>query len=45
MVKEHLKINIASPQKILEWTERILPNGTTVGEIKKAVKYNYDFLI
>lgn len=33
--KEFIKISIASPQKILNWVERPLPNGELVGEIKK----------
>lgn len=37
-MKEHIKINIASPRKILEWTERILPDGKKIGEITQAVK-------
>lgn len=36
-MKEYIKINLASPKKILEWTERPLPNGELVGEIKKAM--------
>lgn len=31
------KIKIASPQKILSWTERSLENGLLIGEIKKSV--------
>jgi DNA-directed RNA polymerase subunit beta' len=34
-MKNYIKINIASPQKILQWTERALPNGELIGEIKK----------
>lgn len=34
-MKEYIKINIASPQKILNWTERPLPNGELIGEITK----------
>lgn len=37
MVKNYIKIKLASPKKILTWTERILPNGKPIGEIKKAV--------
>jgi len=37
MVKEYIKINLASPAKILNWTERMLPNNKLVGEIKKSV--------
>lgn len=35
-MKEYIKINIASPQKVLQWTERALPNGELIGEVKKA---------
>lgn len=31
------KIKIASPQKILSWTERSLKNGSLIGEVKKSV--------
>ena len=31
------KIKIASPQKILNWTERSLRNGELIGEIQKPV--------
>ena len=37
-MKEYVKINIASPQRILEWTERILPDRKKVGRITKAVE-------
>lgn len=37
-MKECVKINIASPKKILGWTERSLPNGELIGEIKKPVR-------
>lgn len=34
-MKNFIKINIASPQKILSWTERLLPNkGKYIGEVK-----------
>lgn len=39
-MKTYLKVNIASPQKILEWTERILPDGQRIGEVTQSVKYN-----
>ena len=37
-MKEFIKINIASPKKILEWTERPLPNGELIGEVKKPLQ-------
>ncbi len=37
-MKEYIKINIASPQKVLEWTERALPDGKLLGEITKSTK-------
>lgn len=36
MIKEHITIKIASPQKILSWTERMLPNGKLIGEITSS---------
>lgn len=35
--KSFIKINIASPDKILTWTERALPNGRLIGEITKPM--------
>ena len=37
MIKEFLKINLASPEKILKWTERLLPTGKLVGKITKIM--------
>lgn len=39
-MKEYIKINIASPLKILQWTERLLPDGKLTGEIKKSMPLN-----
>jgi hypothetical protein len=36
-MKEYIKINIASPRKILTWSERPLPNGELIGEVKKSM--------
>ena len=36
-MKDYIKINLASPQKILCWTERLLPNGELIGEITKSM--------
>ena len=38
---DFIKISIASPEQIKLWAERILPDGTIVGEIKKTVTINY----
>lgn len=43
-MKEHIKINLASPQKILEWTERSLPNGKLIGEITKSVRNHLTYI-
>jgi hypothetical protein len=40
MLKEYIQIKIASPKKILSWSERILANGKKIGEIKKSVLKN-----
>lgn len=37
-MKDFINIGLASPQKILSWTERPLPNGELLGEIFKAVR-------
>jgi hypothetical protein len=36
-MKQYIKINLTSPQNILEWTERLLPTGKLVGEITKSL--------
>lgn len=38
---EMVGVKLASPQKIREWSERVLPNGEIVGEIKKPDTMNY----
>ena len=35
-MKEYIKINVASPQRILKWTERCFPNGKLIGEVTKS---------
>lgn len=37
MERKYIKINIASPKKILFWTERNLPNGNLIGKINKSI--------
>lgn len=36
-----LKIHIASPQRIKKWSEIVLPNGETIGEITESDTINY----
>nr|WOA02349.1 RNA polymerase beta' subunit [Gloiopeltis furcata] len=38
---DYVKISLASPKKIREWGERILPNGQVVGEVTKPETINY----
>jgi DNA-directed RNA polymerase subunit beta' len=38
---DYIKINIASPERIREWGERVLPTGQIVGEVTKAETINY----
>nr|QJH88400.1 RNA polymerase beta' subunit [Pterocladiophila hemisphaerica] len=38
---DYLKINLASPLTILKWGQRYLPNGESVGEVKKSETINY----
>lgn len=38
MIKKYFKINLASPKKILKWSERSLPNGELVGKITTSVR-------
>ncbi|BFM39190.1 DNA-directed RNA polymerase subunit gamma [Synechocystis sp. LKSZ1] len=38
---DYVKIAIASPERIRQWGERTLPNGTLVGEVTKPETINY----
>jgi DNA-directed RNA polymerase subunit beta' len=38
---DYVKIAIASPERIKQWGERALPNGTLVGEVTKPETINY----
>ena len=38
---DYVKISLASPDKIRQWGERILPNGQIVGEVTKPETINY----
>ena len=42
-VKEfnYIKIKLASPFRILQWSNRQLPNGQFVGEVQKSETINY----
>ena len=39
-----IKINLASPDRIKEWAEHILPNGEIVGQVKSPETLNYKTL-
>nr|ALP86061.1 RNA polymerase beta' subunit [Phacus orbicularis] len=43
-MKNYIKINITSPQQILIWGERCLPNGKLIGKIKKPETIDYKTL-
>jgi DNA-directed RNA polymerase subunit beta' len=38
---DYIKIGLASPQRIMEWCQRTLPNGQVVGEVTKPETINY----
>lgn len=38
---DSIEIGIPSPQQVLTWGERVLPNGKSVGEIKNSKTVNY----
>ena len=38
---DYIKIKLASPSRILQWSNRKLPNGQFVGEIQKSETINY----
>lgn len=41
MIKKYFQIKLASPEKILKWGERSLPNGELVGKITKSDTVDY----
>ena len=41
---ESIQIGLASPEKIREWADRILPNGKIVGQITNSQTVNYKTL-
>ena len=38
---DYIKIKLASPFRILQWSNRRLPNGQSVGEVQKSETINY----
>ena len=38
---DYVKINLASPDRIRSWGERVLSNGQTVWEVTKPETINY----
>ncbi|CAM9107576.1 unnamed protein product [Chrysoparadoxa australica] len=38
---DYIKINIASPERIKQWGERVLSNGEIIGEVTKPETINY----
>jgi DNA-directed RNA polymerase subunit beta' len=38
---DYIKINLASPKRIRQWGQRILPNGKIIGEVIKPETINY----
>ena len=38
---DYIKIKLASPERISEWGQRMLPNGQIIGEIAKPETINY----
>ena len=38
---DYIKIKLASPARILRWTNRRLPNGQYIGEVQKSETINY----
>jgi DNA-directed RNA polymerase subunit beta' len=38
---DYIKIKLASPNRIKQWGQRMLPNGQIIGEVKKAETINY----
>ena len=38
---DYIKIKLASPLRILQWSQRKLPNGQFIGEVQKSETINY----
>ena len=38
---DYIKIKLASPSRIKQWGQRILPNGQIIGEVQKSETINY----
>ena len=38
---DYIKIKLASPNRILQWSNRKLPNGQFIGEVQKSETINY----
>ncbi len=38
---DYVKIGLASPERVMQWGQRSLPNGTLVGEVTKPETINY----
>ena len=38
---DYIRVKLASPARIREWGERLLPNGQKIGEVKKPETINY----
>lgn len=38
---DYIKIKLASPVRILQWSQRRLPNGQLIGEVQKSETINY----
>lgn len=37
-MRNYIQLKLASPRKILEWTERLLPNNEKIGQVKKSMR-------
>lgn len=44
-VFDYVQINLASPLRIKNWTEKVLPSGERVGEITNPDTINYRTLL
>ena len=36
---DYVKITLASPERVMEWGQRTLPNGQVVGEVTNCLLY------
>jgi hypothetical protein len=34
---QYIKVHLTSPERIVQWSKRVMPNGMVIGEVKRSV--------